>query len=613
MEILNQDKFLEEALNELKGNTVLPDIKVKYSFSENSPLQVSFKDGCAHITYSRRIELFRGLSLAAGYEVGKEYEIVQNRHFNSCGAMFDNSRNAVLNLDTAKRLIRIMALMGLDTIMLYTEDTYEIPDYKYFGYMRGRFNRDEIHEIDNYALGFGIELVPCIQTLAHLNQALRWDYFSDINDVSDILLAGEEKTYSFIEAMIKACRNCFASNRIHIGMDEAFLLGCGKYHEKNGYARRYDILLSHLKRIVSICKRYYFKPIIWSDMFVNEAFGKDYEAFDRSEEMKQLLDPDLQLMHWTYWQFDPSAYDKKISCHKKLTDNVGFAGGAVKWIGYVPSISMSLKRVEWGLNSAFKYGVKDVLITAWGDNGGEASPFCALPHMQYYAEFNYNPNIKIEEISERLEICTGEKYSDMLKLELPHFPNGEYKTDCITTSKYLLYNDLLCGLFDLHIGESYPEYYKKCAEEIRKVNSKRFGYVYDTVEKTAVIVSKKCDVSLRLRKAYLEKNKAEVKAIIALIKEIIADVDALHKAVHTQWMTDNKIFGYEVQDIHLGALKTRLNTARERLTAWVKGEIDKISELEEERLPYSTLEPYASMREVNENNWARIVSTGIIN
>ena len=66
---------------------------------------------------------------------------------------------------------------------------------------------------------FGIELVPCIQTLAHLATTLRWGYADGMKDTGDILLIDEEKTYEFIEEMIKTSRECYKTDKIHNGMD----------------------------------------------------------------------------------------------------------------------------------------------------------------------------------------------------------------------------------------------------------------------------------------------------------------------------------------------------------------------------------------------------------
>lgn len=614
MEILNRDIYIDDAVERLQKNLELPDIKIEHKFAPGSDLEVCAKGDKVSIVYGKRVELFRGISLAVQYADKGDYKITQKPHFNSSGAMFDNSRNAVLNMKTAKDIIKTMALMGLDMLMLYTEDTYEVPEYKYFGYMRGKFTTEQLKELDEYTKGFGIELIPCIQTLAHMNQALRWEAFNDFLDVGDILLVDDERTYEFIDALIKSCRNSYTTNKIHIGMDEAALVGCGKFREKNGVAKRFDILLKHLIKTVEICKKYGFEPIIWSDMFVNEAYGRNYSTCyeDKVKTLHETIDPSLTLVYWSYYVNDVNVYDYRVKCHKRLTDKVSYAGGAVKWIGYVPSISRSIERSRLGLTAALNNGVKDVFVTAWGDNGGEASSYCVLPELQLYAEFNYNPKVTNEEIGERLRVCTGEKLDDMLKLEKPQFPGESYDTDCITTNKYLLYSDMLCGLFDLQIKENYPTYYAKVAKELGAVKSKNFGYVYKTLELLSIILSKKCEIALKLRKAYVSRNKPEVKGLLELAKEVLCDVKAFHKAVYNQWTTENRIFGYEVIDIRLGSLETRLRYAIDKIALWLAGEISVVEELEEERLPYYPEVPENGMLEVNENGWTRIVSAGVV-
>ena len=97
--------------------------------------------------------------------------------FNSFGVMIDMSRNAVMSVEGLKRFLPILKKMGYNCAMLYTEDTYEVKDEPYFGYMRGRYSIAEMKELDEYASSIGVELIPCIQTLAHLATALRWPDF----------------------------------------------------------------------------------------------------------------------------------------------------------------------------------------------------------------------------------------------------------------------------------------------------------------------------------------------------------------------------------------------------------------------------------------------------
>lgn len=64
--------------------------------------------------------------------------------------------------------------MGHNAMMLYTEDTYEVPGYPCFGQYRSRYTREELTALDDYADMLGIELITCIQTVSHLERVLRW-------------------------------------------------------------------------------------------------------------------------------------------------------------------------------------------------------------------------------------------------------------------------------------------------------------------------------------------------------------------------------------------------------------------------------------------------------
>ena len=75
--------------------------------------------------------------------------------------------------------IDLTSSIGYNTLMLYTEDTYEVSGEPYFGYMRGRYSREELRGLDAYAKTKNMELIPCIQTLAHLNALNRWPEYKN--------------------------------------------------------------------------------------------------------------------------------------------------------------------------------------------------------------------------------------------------------------------------------------------------------------------------------------------------------------------------------------------------------------------------------------------------
>ena len=50
--------------------------------------------------------------------------------------MADCSRNAVINVASAKQMIEVLALMGYSTFELYMEDTYQIEGQPYLLFLR---------------------------------------------------------------------------------------------------------------------------------------------------------------------------------------------------------------------------------------------------------------------------------------------------------------------------------------------------------------------------------------------------------------------------------------------------------------------------------------------
>ena len=200
----------------------------------------------------------------------------EQKTFRNLGVMLDCSRNAVMNVPTVEKWIDLTSDMGYNMLLLYTEDTYEVDNQPYFGHLRGRYTQQELKQIDDYAAQKGMQVVPCIQTLAHLNAIMRWPKYAAMCDCGDILLAGSEEVYQLIDDMFASLAKCLRSRLVNIGMDEAAMVGLGQYLTKNGYHDRFEILVNHLARVAKIAEKYDFELIMWGDMFFRLASGGEY-------------------------------------------------------------------------------------------------------------------------------------------------------------------------------------------------------------------------------------------------------------------------------------------------------------------------------------------------
>lgn len=587
---------LLDGINEIKGLLNLEDnsdgIYLKTQKTSGGISIVRNADGC-EIKYGGKVEFFRALSILIE-RFDELFSIEEKAKFSKLTAMVDNSRNAVMNIHSLKKLIRIMAIMGYTGLMLYTEDVYEVEGEPYFGYMRGKYTENEIKELDSYAQNFGIELIPCIQTLAHLNSLLKWPHYQDIKDNSDILLIGEEKTYQLIDKMFASAAKMYSSRNIHIGMDEAEMMGLGNYLKLHGCKDRLDIFIEHLNRVVEICKKYEFKPAIWSDMLFQIQFGTYYNITDSiNSEIMERVPKELKFIYWDYYNSDIKHYENLIDQHLKLGREISFAGGAWKWVGFAPYNKWSLDTSKPALQACIKKGIKEVMVTLWGDNGNECSCFSVLPALALYSEQCYGDDLSDDRLAKRLKVCANCDFYDFMKLDIInelYDDKSELKVN--NSSKYLLYNDPLNGMMDYHVisgkFNNYYKLYKYILSDCSKRSTGEWKYIFETLIELCNVLEIKCDFGVRLKMAYDKKDLRSLEAIRDHeIKDLIKRINKFHTVFRKQWNNDNKTVGFDVQDIRIGGLIMRIKALKIVLSDYLIGKTDKIEELEIERLSYT--------------------------
>ena len=504
--------------------------------------------------------------------------------FGKFGVMIDCSRNAVMSVDALKRFMTQIKKMGYNQVHLYMEDTYEVDGEDFFGYLRGRYSKEELKELDDFAFGIGIELVPNIQTLAHMNAFVRWR--TDIVDNYDILLVGDEKVYDLIDRMFSSLRQCFRTNLLHIGMDEAHMLGRGKYYDLNGPKNRFDILLSHLQRVCALAEKYQFQPMMWSDMFYRLANGGEYYAsnskFDAS--IKAMIPDNLTLVYWDYYHDEKKRYSAMIKGHKQLSDHLVFAGGAWKWRGFAPLNALSVKRTKAAFQACKSENIQDVFLTMWGDDGAECSSFAVLPSLCYGACLAQGIT-KMADIRAKFHEWTGLRFDDFMLLDAPNLVEDKNTSKCV--AKTHLYVDCFMSIWQKNERPEHAQYYASVARKLKNaaVRAGEYAYIFDTLSKLCAVLAIKSTICTRTREAYASGDKQQLDAVIRDYRKMINRTVDFHKAFRKQWYLENKPHGFDVQDLRIGGLLQRMRSCLDRLEQYRDGTIDSIAELEEEILP----------------------------
>lgn len=530
----------------------------------------------------------RGLFLAAcALRDGKDIpELHQTRHIASCGMMLDMSRGGVMTVEAVKGMIDAHAALGLNLMMLYTEDTYTVPEAPYLGYLRGRYTEKELREMDDYAAESGVELVPCVQTLAHLEQFLQWDVNRDIKDNDCVLMIDEPKTYAWIRAALTALRRCFRTNRIHIGMDEAHGVGLGEYYQKHGAVNRFELLNRHLNRVVDICKELGFKPIMWSDMFYRlGSKNNDYYDTDAVVPESAIAQiPDVALCYWDYYHTDEQFYAGMLKGHRKMGKEVVFAGGIWTWSGILPHVRKTNATMYPALRACLKAGIGTVLATSWGDDGCETDYRLALNQLPIYSEHVWLgedcTRAEVERMGERLTGLSEACFNAM----------GAFYADDEDRrpGKGLFYCDPLYplteGLWDL---TGYREGLEEGIKTLeRHLDDSRCEYAWLAMR----IALEKLNWVNELRPAYLRGDKA---VVLTMANEKLPAMRELYVKMMSvwreQWESGRKRNGWETICARLGAVIARLDDVQRILLRWADGTIECVEELDETPLPASRL------------------------
>ncbi len=509
--------------------------------------------------------------------------------FEMFGVMIDCSRNSVMTVDYLKKYFDRLAILGYNMVMLYTEDTYEIEGEPFFGAMRGAYSPTEIKEIDDYAAKLGIELIPCIQTLAHLEQIFRWKHYEDINDLGGVLLVDEPKTYELIEKMLIMWKGCVRTRRIHVGMDEAHGVGTGKFRKLHGNESVFSILTRHLTKVVELCDKHGFKPMMWSDMFFR-AGSKTNDYYDKEsvipKKVAKQIPKEIELVYWDYYHEEKETYDHFIKRHRELGGEPIMGSGVWTWNKFWYDHFYTHRTVGPCIEACREAKVKDVFFTMWGDRGGFCDYDSSFAGLAYSAELAF----------------TGTADDAVLEKKFTNLFNGASYKNVITLANcgymnfpQILWDDPVMQLgIGSFIGEAearwkggYNRYdFKSSFEDIEKAvkvlaSAGNCGDAGDMA--FAKALANAVYTKMLFVKSYLDayqgrNRKQAVTKVIPILKEYKKHLEKFNFELHAMWFRNNKPQGFESIQIKQAGQLERTKEAIRRFEELADGKVKSIPE-----------------------------------
>lgn len=582
-------------------------------FVSHDGMICSLKDGKATVGGCSEAAVCRALTeFAKAVTEGKtNFNISKNPHFEWCGAMLDMSRNGVMNKNAVKRYLDLMACFGMNMLMLYTEDVFELKKYPFFGYKRGRYTLDELGEIDDYAHKLGIEIIPCVQTLGHLDSYLHLKEASPIRDTKFSLMPDNDKSYEFIEEIVKTMRKVFRSDNIHIGMDEVTELGKGAYFDahRGEVINQEELMINHLIRVCDICKKYGYNPIMWSDLlFTDEDTRRVYSYKSKiSDKVKPIL-PDVRLMFWYYSGRVKDRYKTLLDSHLDSGKPIAFAGGGWNWEAFVSNYKFTFECMVPALDACIETNAQMLLNTLWGNGGCENSYFMNFPSNALFAEYQWcGEEANVQNVWDLCEFVTG-----LPKDVYDTIDKANFDLDgCICFSRKLLRQDVFdtIRVTEGYLPDNLPDVFtdtepmatfRAAAGWLREYIAQN-GDWNEYCELSAQVLETmgyKAEIFAFLRKAYQSGDKTELTRILNdVLPACKESYSNLYKIFFKQWQREYKAFGWEVHCQRLGFQLERISYACEMLQKYLDGDINKIEELEEKQMNQNVIEKDVYMYE----------------
>lgn len=540
------------------------------------------------ITYGSIHDLMRAVTLWLGHaQQETTFEVQETPAFDECGAMIDVARNGVLTVEALKHVLLRMASLGYSQAWLYLEDCFEVPGQPYFGHLRGRYTQAQLHDLAVYADRFGMTLVPAIQTLAHLQNALKWTAFDDIKDTPDVLWVEKPETTAFLKQLLQAASAPFLTNEIHIGMDEAYGLGHGNrlYHE--GYVDQETLIQAHLKTVVKLCNDLHLAPYMWSDMWFTIASPTN-TMYDESVHFDpDFVDamPPVGQVYWDYYHEDVQTYEVRLKQHLELKQPVVYAGGLWTWPSLAPHQAKMLQSVAAGMTGAKHVGIKQAVATMWFDDGAETPFAAAWLGLQTFIEYQYHETVSATELARQFKLMQGESYQAFMLLdEFDHVPNTPTNLTGENPSKLVLYEDLMLQKYAINLRDhDLSAHYQQLAAQLSTVKTTpESATLFDYYHHLAATLAAKV-TALQALKALPQQTKRDARPAISALqayRQALEPMIALYRQV---WHAERRGNGFEVIDIRFGGQLARIDTVLWRLQEWIVDR-DDLEELKETEL-----------------------------
>ena len=226
-------------------------------------------------------------------------------------------------IETLLEHLRNMAAMKLNCALFEYEDKFPYQRHPEIVDQAQAFTPEQIDLLRRTAARLHIQIIPLVQTLGHLEFALRHEELADLRETPDgytMMCPNNPKAVRFVQDLIEEMIEAHPDAKImHIGGDETSLLGacptCKKVADEHGPVH---IWVEHYRQIVQFTLNKGVRPILWDDIVRRDA--SKAERLPREAILSYWIYETVRERHGQ--RAIPKALEQHYSCAGKRPDEL---------------------------------------------------------------------------------------------------------------------------------------------------------------------------------------------------------------------------------------------------------------------------------------------------
>jgi hypothetical protein len=283
------------------------------------------------------------------------------------GISMDLYSGEIYTMDLMKRNIRRLAHYKLNLLVLYLEDAFEFPSHRDIGELRDRLTTLEVRELDEFARGHHVELVPCYDSPGHMFNTLNHPNYKYLREGTEIdaqkavINITHPDAYPLLRDLYGDLCRAFSSEMNYVSGDEALSIGTGASKGLADEIGKANMFVGYLKKMREIAAEYGKRIAVAGDPF-EPGFFKTFGLDNYGVEALKQLPRDVIVGPWHYGDvpefefgntlnelgFDQILWTSNAAFYELYPDQNTAAANVESFVPYAHSLhAMGMVHSDW--------------------------------------------------------------------------------------------------------------------------------------------------------------------------------------------------------------------------------------------------------------------------